>query len=82
MQVKQYTRSMGRRGRSLSTSLEHIPKDQTTVTGQLSMDTRFTRKLPETYEGALMFRSKTRTLSPMSEANAKEAKVPTYIRWY
>merc|ERR1719220_2407481 len=65
--VKQYTRSMGRRGRGqTTTSLEHTPMDQTTATGQLSMDTR----------------SKTRTLSPMSKANAKEAKVPTFIRWY
>ena len=74
---------MGRRGRGqMTTSLEHTPMDQTTATGQLSMDTRFAIKLPETHEGALMFRSKTRTLSPMSKANAKEAKVPTFIRWY
>ena len=86
--MKQYTRSMERRGRGLTASMEHIPIYQTTVTGQPSMETRFNRKLLEassieqTHEGNFMFRPKTRAMSLMSKTNPKEAKVPTYIRWY
>ena len=90
--MKQYTRSMERRGRGLSTSMDQVPGEPTTFTNQPPLaktssnkllatgntETRFNDNCcaPSIEKSDMIFRSL------MSKANPKEAQVPTYIRWY
>merc|ERR1719400_838757 len=67
--VKQYTRSMERRSRGLSTSMDQLPGEPTMFTNQ--------PPLAKTSSNKLLATGNTETRSLMSKANPKEAQVPT-----